>query len=203
MVKTTYEVLLDGDVGTDGLYKFSSLNLSNSSPKTSPSTSPIPTVTHNSSSALSIYPLPCFTHSSLDSPLNLSFKPTHNTPSNNSAGANSPSTSHTESSSPFTTQSARGVHSEDDPSLSASPFISPGLGSTQSMSPTESSSSTNSESYTHVVIPLKVVHVDVRPVNNHVMQTRAKSGFSQPRLEPKLLLTLSEPKIVKHVLADL
>lgn len=35
------------------------------------------------------------------------------------------------------------------------------------------------------------------------MQTRAKSSFSQPRLERKLLLTNSEPKYVKHTIVDL
>lgn len=34
------------------------------------------------------------------------------------------------------------------------------------------------------------------------MQIRVKSGFSQPRLEPILLLTHPEPKNVKHALAD-
>ena len=34
------------------------------------------------------------------------------------------------------------------------------------------------------------------------MITRAKSGFSQPRLDPRVLLTHSEPKSVKQVVAD-
>lgn len=71
------------------------------------------------------------------------------------------------------------------------------------MSHAESYRSTNSESTAHVVIPPKVVPVDARPVNSNALQTRVKSGFFQPRLEPKLLLTLFEHKTVMHALADL
>ncbi|KAK2367079.1 hypothetical protein QL285_080397 [Trifolium repens] len=41
-----------------------------------------------------------------------------------------------------------------------------------------------------------------RPVNNHPMQTRSKNGITLPRINPKLLLTHTEPKTAKHALAD-
>ncbi|KAK2454628.1 putative mitochondrial protein [Trifolium repens] len=40
------------------------------------------------------------------------------------------------------------------------------------------------------------------PTNSHPMQTRAKSGISLPRQNPKLLLTHTEPKTVKQALTD-
>lgn len=71
------------------------------------------------------------------------------------------------------------------------------------MSHVEYYSPTSSDSTSHVVIPPKVILEDVRSVNIHDMQTIAKTAFSQPRLEPKLLLTLSEPKTVKQTLSNL
>lgn len=49
-------------------------------------------------------------------------------------------------------------------------------------------------------IPPKAIFVLHKPVNTHSMQTRAKTGFSQSRHEPKLLLANSEPKIVTQTL---
>jgi histone deacetylase 1/2 len=42
----------------------------------------------------------------------------------------------------------------------------------------------------------------IRPVNSHSMQTRSKNGITLPRLNPKLLLTHTEPKTAKQALAD-
>ncbi|MCH94031.1 retrovirus-related pol polyprotein from transposon TNT 1-94, partial [Trifolium medium] len=42
----------------------------------------------------------------------------------------------------------------------------------------------------------------MKPVNDHTMQTRAKSGFKQPRLEFSLLVAHSEPKNVKQAFLD-
>lgn len=52
-----------------------------------------------------------------------------------------------------------------------------------------------------IMVPPRVVPVAGKPINHHSMQTRAKSGFSQPRLEPRLLLAASEPKTTKQALA--
>jgi hypothetical protein len=41
-----------------------------------------------------------------------------------------------------------------------------------------------------------------KPVNNHPMQTRSKNGITLPKLNPKLLLTHTEPKTAKQALAD-
>ncbi|PNX62174.1 histone deacetylase, partial [Trifolium pratense] len=49
-------------------------------------------------------------------------------------------------------------------------------------------------------IPPKAIPVISKPVNDHSMQTRAKTGFVQPKLNFKLLLTHSEPKNVKQAL---
>ncbi|KAI5439724.1 hypothetical protein KIW84_025194 [Lathyrus oleraceus] len=256
MVKVSHEVLLEGVVGIDGLYKFSSINLCSSSPKTTSNTvcsrsffssvnstfvstshttmlhfrpytnhkldsksqeciflcyfishkgykclafsgrlyiskdvlfnestfpylelfqSPTPTITHNSSSGVSLSPLPCFPHSHSDSTLKPSSATTQNVSSNPTVGANSPSESfnhvrvstnaHTESPTTFTTPSSSDVGTSSQATLSHSL----GSCSTQSMSHDESDSSINSESTTQVVIPPKVVPVDVIPVNNHAM----------------------------------
>jgi histone deacetylase 1/2 len=42
----------------------------------------------------------------------------------------------------------------------------------------------------------------IKPANTHPMQTRAKSGISLPRQNPKLLLTHAEPKTAKQALTD-
>ncbi|KAI5440726.1 hypothetical protein KIW84_010265 [Lathyrus oleraceus] len=62
---------------------------------------------------------------------------------------------------------------------------------------------TTSSTSSLLSITPKVVPIPRRPINSHTMQTRAKFGFSQPKLEPRLLLTHSEPKTVKQALADL
>jgi hypothetical protein len=64
--------------------------------------------------------------------------------------------------------------------------------------PTPSSSHTP----TPCPIPPKAVPLSVPLTNAHSMTTRAKTGFIQPRLEPRLLLTHSEPKNVKQALLD-
>lgn len=62
---------------------------------------------------------------------------------------------------------------------------------------------TTSSTSSLLSITPKVVPIPHRPINSHTMQTRAKFGFSQPKLEPRLLLTHTEPKTVKQALADL
>jgi histone deacetylase 1/2 len=47
-------------------------------------------------------------------------------------------------------------------------------------------------------LPPRAVPVPIKPVNAHTMQTRAKSGFKQP----KLLVAHTEPKTVKQALLD-
>jgi hypothetical protein len=51
-------------------------------------------------------------------------------------------------------------------------------------------------------IPPKAVPLSVPVQNAHSMTTRAKAGFIQPRLEPRLLIAHSEPKSVKQALLD-
>ncbi|KAK2354410.1 putative mitochondrial protein [Trifolium repens] len=51
-------------------------------------------------------------------------------------------------------------------------------------------------------IPPKAIPLSVPLTNAHSMTTRAKTGFVQPRLEPRLLLTHSEPRNVKQALLD-
>jgi histone deacetylase 1/2 len=51
-------------------------------------------------------------------------------------------------------------------------------------------------------IPPKAVPLSVPLQNAHSMTTRAKTGFIQPRLEPRLLVAHSEPTNVKQALLD-
>lgn len=84
---------------------------------------------------------------------------------------------------------------EPQPSLSVS---------SHRLTPSSTSAASSSVAVTEPLesIPHNAVLVSKVPVNKHSMQTRAKSGFVQPRLAPKLLLTHTEPKTVKQALTD-
>lgn len=97
--------------------------------------------------------------------------------------------------------------------LLSSPQISPPSGSSQaptipSISPSlDTSSQSSSSSSSPATSPPGSVLSSPSPspphvTNVHPMQTRSKSGIVCPRLQPRVLLTHVEPRIVKQALQD-
>ncbi|MCH80671.1 retrovirus-related Pol polyprotein from transposon TNT 1-94, partial [Trifolium medium] len=87
------------------------------------------------------------------------------------------------------------------PVISAvSPISSPSPTENSSSAPNPIHDTLNISAHTNPPIPVNAQPVSHPLVNNHSMQTRAKSGFTQPRLEPRVLLTHNEPKTVKQAL---
>ncbi|KAI5400286.1 hypothetical protein KIW84_065265 [Lathyrus oleraceus] len=130
-----------------------------------------------------------------------------------STGVSIPTLSIVPTSSPSIPSNPPSTQSGSGSSSSIAPRPSPPMSSNSSLQPkdqkillsaSQSSSSTASDtSLASPVIPPKAVHVLQVPINNHQMQTQAKSGFAQPRLEPRLLLVTTESKSVKSALADI
>lgn len=85
------------------------------------------------------------------------------------------------------------------PSTSSSPgLILSDIAECSTISP----SSSPAESYVNPVpLPFNPSQPFIHPLNTHIMQTRAKSGVTQPRLNPTLLLTHMEPSSVSQALA--
>ncbi|KAI5445827.1 hypothetical protein KIW84_013894 [Lathyrus oleraceus] len=85
------------------------------------------------------------------------------------------------------------------PSTSSSPgLILSDIAKCSTISP---SSSPAESSVSHVPLPFNPSQPFIHPLNTHIMQTRAKSGVTQPRLTPTLLLTHMEPSSVSQALA--
>ncbi|KAI5409385.1 hypothetical protein KIW84_054987 [Lathyrus oleraceus] len=75
------------------------------------------------------------------------------------------------------------------------------LDEASTISPTSSPDTTSTSR--HVSVPLNPSQYLINPLNVHAMETRAKSGITQPILNPTLLLTNIKPILVGHALAAL
>jgi histone deacetylase 1/2 len=127
------------------------------------------------------------------------FPPTAPANSSLSSGVSlSPLPHHTLPSS-FTTCQPSVVPSSPSPGTN---IVPPSTPTSEATSPTPLPNSITPTISPSPAIPPRAQPVSHKPVNNHSMQTRAKNGFIQPRLEPSLLLVHVEPKTVKQALQD-